>query len=150
MCNRVRGVSKQILRQSKPMTNQIKYHTDYPNQSTPPAINTVPAKLGNPAPGRINVKVWADAVCIDQSNFKERAEQVTLMGKIYSRAASVVIYTGPALGIDDDFCRFVERLERWGLHRMQTGDPVTSEMQYRDRWHEFGLPDRNDPHWEKP
>jgi Uma2 family endonuclease len=37
-----------------------------------------------------------DAVCINQSNLSERNHQVTLMSKIYSQAAGVVIYLGEA------------------------------------------------------
>ncbi|KAH8902990.1 HET-domain-containing protein [Coniochaeta sp. PMI_546] len=41
-------------------------------------------------------RVWADALCIDQSNIPERNKQVTLMGVIYSVAAHTVVYLGPA------------------------------------------------------
>ena len=35
--------------------------------------------------------VWADAICINQNNNKERSQQILLMGKIYRRAKQVVI-----------------------------------------------------------
>lgn len=38
--------------------------------------------------------IWADAVCINQSNTDERNAQVQLMGRIYSQAARVFIYLG--------------------------------------------------------
>ncbi|KAH7079789.1 heterokaryon incompatibility protein-domain-containing protein [Paraphoma chrysanthemicola] len=38
--------------------------------------------------------VWIDAICIDQSNTKERSQQVALMSKIYSAAKQVVVYLG--------------------------------------------------------
>lgn len=41
-----------------------------------------------------DVVVWADAVCIDQRNTVERKEQVKLMKKIYSSAASVLVWLG--------------------------------------------------------
>jgi hypothetical protein len=41
--------------------------------------------------------IWADAVCIDQLNLKERNHQVCKMRDIYSRAETTVIY----LGADD-------------------------------------------------
>ncbi|KAK4071254.1 uncharacterized protein Triagg1_6285 [Trichoderma aggressivum f. europaeum] len=44
--------------------------------------------------------LWIDAVSIDQHNFPERNQQVTLMSQIYSRAAQVIIY----LGESDDGC----------------------------------------------
>lgn len=38
--------------------------------------------------------VWADAVCIDQSNTNERGHQVRLMSSIYKAASRVVIWLG--------------------------------------------------------
>ncbi|KAI4179181.1 MAG: hypothetical protein L6R41_007995, partial [Letrouitia leprolyta] len=38
--------------------------------------------------------LWADAICIDQSNIAERSSQVTMMGAIYERALSVQIWLG--------------------------------------------------------
>ncbi|KAI1372435.1 HET-domain-containing protein [Hypoxylon crocopeplum] len=37
---------------------------------------------------------WIDAICINQSDLKERAEQVTLMTSIYSNTANVVVWLG--------------------------------------------------------
>lgn len=39
--------------------------------------------------------LWADAICIDQSNLEERRYQVGLMAFIYSRAYCVLIWLGP-------------------------------------------------------
>jgi hypothetical protein len=41
------------------------------------------------------LRVWADALCIDQSNFEERNRQVRQMGRIYSTAHHTVIHLGP-------------------------------------------------------
>lgn len=41
------------------------------------------------------LRVWADAVCIDQSNVEERNKQVRQMGRIFSTAHHTVIYLGP-------------------------------------------------------
>ncbi|KPM35593.1 hypothetical protein AK830_g10990 [Neonectria ditissima] len=38
--------------------------------------------------------LWADAVCIDQSDIPERIEQVQLMNEIYSRPSRVLIWLG--------------------------------------------------------
>ena len=40
------------------------------------------------------LRVWADALCIDQSNVEERNQQVRQMGRIYSTAHHTVIYLG--------------------------------------------------------
>lgn len=39
--------------------------------------------------------VWADAICINQIDDKEKLGQVAMMGKIYSVAEHTVIYLGP-------------------------------------------------------
>src|ERR1700749_3846182 len=36
--------------------------------------------------------MWVDSICIDQGNQEERNNQVRLMGEIYSRAASVLVW----------------------------------------------------------
>lgn len=38
--------------------------------------------------------LWADAVCIDQSDVEEKSYQVNLMGEIYGRASRVLIWLG--------------------------------------------------------
>lgn len=37
---------------------------------------------------------WADAICINQTDKKERSSQVNLMGEIYDRAAEVIVWLG--------------------------------------------------------
>lgn len=39
-------------------------------------------------------RIWADALCIDQSNNAEKGQQVALMGRIYSTAHHTVIHLG--------------------------------------------------------
>jgi hypothetical protein len=38
--------------------------------------------------------VWADAICIDQGNNSEKAQQVNMMGEIYDQAAEVMVWLG--------------------------------------------------------
>ena len=45
------------------------------------------------------VKIWADAICINQNDLKERSHQVQLMFTIYSLAWEVVAWLG--IGADD-------------------------------------------------
>ncbi|KAI1342453.1 heterokaryon incompatibility protein-domain-containing protein [Xylariaceae sp. FL0016] len=40
--------------------------------------------------------LWADAICIDQIDIEERSSQVKLMGSIYEKATSVVVWLGEA------------------------------------------------------
>ncbi|KAF7547470.1 hypothetical protein G7046_g8990 [Stylonectria norvegica] len=45
--------------------------------------------------------IWADALCIDQSDIPERSSQVKQMRKIYENAKSVLIWLGPDSSDDD-------------------------------------------------
>ena len=38
--------------------------------------------------------LWVDAICIDQGNKEEKAKQVQLMAKIYSKAHRVIVWLG--------------------------------------------------------
>ena len=40
--------------------------------------------------------LWIDAICIDQKNDEERAQQIQLMAKIYSQASRVLVWLGEA------------------------------------------------------
>lgn len=40
--------------------------------------------------------LWADAICINQENLFERAEQVSIMGDIYRSAVRTLIWLGPS------------------------------------------------------
>ena len=43
-----------------------------------------------------DVPLWVDQLCIDQRNNEEKAQQVRLMGQIYSKASQVVVWLGLA------------------------------------------------------
>lgn len=38
--------------------------------------------------------LWVDAICINQSNNEEKAQQISLMGRIYATATHTIIYLG--------------------------------------------------------
>lgn len=43
--------------------------------------------------------IWVDAVCIDQDNEREKRSQIMLMGEVYSRARSVLVWLGESHSI---------------------------------------------------
>ncbi len=51
--------------------------------------------------------IWADAICIDQSNERERGMQVQIMGQIYKQATRVVCDLGEASGDSDLAIKFL-------------------------------------------
>jgi hypothetical protein len=44
------------------------------------------------------IRVWVDALCINQHDLYEQSQQVQMMGQIYSRAESVLAWVGPIAG----------------------------------------------------
>jgi hypothetical protein len=48
--------------------------------------------------------LWIDALCIDQSNTKERNQQVQQMGKVYTLAQTVLVWLGDDVEIEDLLC----------------------------------------------
>jgi len=46
-------------------------------------------------PNRI-LRLWADGICINQSNIEDRNQQVRLMGSVYMLAQHTVIFLGPS------------------------------------------------------
>lgn len=46
-------------------------------------------------------RLWVDAICIDQTNDAERAQQVSIMAKIYSAAQHVLVWVGDESELGD-------------------------------------------------
>jgi Heterokaryon incompatibility protein (HET) len=46
-------------------------------------------------------RLWVDALCINQNDKEEQAEQVNLMTQIYEKAQRVVVWLGELVSIDD-------------------------------------------------
>lgn len=61
--------------------------------------------------------LWADAICINQEDLKEKEHQINLMGEIYSRAMCVIAWLGPAADGSD---LAMERLEDLGRTQQRT------------------------------
>jgi Heterokaryon incompatibility protein (HET) len=64
--------------------------------------------------------VWADAICIDQSNDVEKAAQVAIMCEIYQKSHQVIVYLG-----EPPFWNFgvaEKALAAWGKNSRLFGD----------------------------
>jgi len=48
------------------------------------------------------LRIWVDAVCIDQSNIHERNEHVKVMDRIYAGASLVRVWIGERTGVEDN------------------------------------------------
>lgn len=63
---------------------------------------------------RKSLRVWIDAICIDQSNNEERAHQVNMMADIYRNASCVIAWIGPSTDDEEpafDYLANPKRLE---------------------------------------
>ncbi|KAH8197230.1 hypothetical protein TruAng_008588 [Truncatella angustata] len=72
--------------------------------SLSPTVSLFSALVAFRLPDRTRV-LWADAICIDQTNNDEKGHQVSLMPRIYSLATRVLIWLGP----DEDGLEGVEK-----------------------------------------
>ncbi|KAH8748292.1 heterokaryon incompatibility protein-domain-containing protein, partial [Hyaloscypha sp. PMI_1271] len=78
------------------------------------------------------VMVWADALCINQSDIPERNTQVALMAVIYRNAARVWMWLGEASDDSDLAFEFFEIILR-GFHQLQnstTGSQCDEAMSF--------------------
>lgn len=56
--------------------------------------------------------LWVDAICINQADIAERNEQVSLMKKVYSSAANVLVWLGPEA---DDSELAISLIKAWAV-----------------------------------
>lgn len=84
---------------------------------------------------RTTTVLWVDAVCINQQDDRERAQQISLMGSIHRFATSVVIWLGEGT---KNTARCFARLKFWrtaiksGLFfRKLNGNKVWGQMVFR-------------------
>jgi hypothetical protein len=67
--------------------------------------------------------LWVDAVCIDQGNPKERAQQVRLMDRIYKSASTVLVWLGPSENNSELTMRKIQTFDKkyWLTYNFQVG-----------------------------
>ena len=95
-------------------------------------------------------EVWIDAICIDQSNFEERAHQVSQMSLIYGEARKVVVW----LGANDDYADLAfETLKAMGkdqaLHFNTDLEPLIPLAPFREQHWEACLKILTAPWWDR-
>ncbi|EAQ88337.1 hypothetical protein CHGG_04956 [Chaetomium globosum CBS 148.51] len=98
------------------------------------------------------LRIWVDALCIDQSNLAERNEHVQLMGQIYANASHVHIWLGEMMGIEREFMESVEKLAQFvqGLLTTQELDEDGAiAHKYKFQWDFFNSPEVQELHWDK-
>ena len=85
--------------------------------------------------------IWLDAICIDQYNLREKGGQVQVMGSIYARATSVVVWLGSAVTVATpseatDHMTFDQALRDLGLsaEKLESLMAQRSSVWYRRLW----------------
>ncbi|MCJ1405246.1 hypothetical protein MMC11_008473 [Xylographa trunciseda] len=63
-------------------------------------------------PSEVDILIWVDAVCIDQSNVSERNQQVAQMRSIYAEAKEVIVWLGEPDEHSEKALPFLRDLER--------------------------------------
>lgn len=75
------------------MAQQIVVNDEKINVTTSLYSALRPIRQRQQAVGK-KVRLWADALCINQKDVEERREQVSMMGDIYSRGSAVIVWLG--------------------------------------------------------
>ncbi|PTB65723.1 hypothetical protein BBK36DRAFT_1121167 [Trichoderma citrinoviride] len=84
--------------------------------------------------GEVDMALWIDALCIDQSNTEERSSQVAQMRDIYSTAVEVIMFLGSGLDYGVSSNHHSSRDLR-PLHIFDGGKPdFLLASQYIDAW----------------
>ena len=68
-----------------------------------------------------DIVIWVDAICINQRDRLEKAQQVAMMGRIYSSAVVVIAWVGPFSDGVDKLFSYVTRIVREAVRLVQTG-----------------------------
>jgi len=55
-----------------------------------------------------SIRLWADAICVNQTDFSERNQQVSLMSMIYQSATMVISWLGPS---DEQITRTLKTIQ---------------------------------------
>jgi hypothetical protein len=74
-------------------------------------------------------RLWIDAICINQSDFDERNQQIRLMSKIYSNSKNIDVWLGDQSEGSDQAMDFLSRLGRETLRgETNAGAWILKEM----------------------
>lgn len=75
------------------------------------------------------IRLWADAICINQQNYHERNQQVSLMGQIYAIARHTIIYLGDSTPVIDAVLRDILESDKSASSRKDKRYEAPEELQ---------------------
>lgn len=84
--------------------------------------------------------LWADAICIEQTNLEEKAVQVPIMDRIFRGAKRVLACLGSGGGDDEAGVRILERLSQSPRENVLSEVPILEKNDLGRVEKFFGLP----------
>jgi hypothetical protein len=88
------------------------------------------------------LRLWIDALCINQDDIQERTEHVKVMGSIYQNAATVRIWLGDAIGLERLIFQALEGLNtiitevQPDLKDLKTPEQAQTRCMSHPKWYE--------------
>lgn len=93
------------------------------------------------------LRIWVDAVCINQANGDEKTRQIPLMTSIYGQATEVLIWLGEASEDSEDVMKYLKRI---GQRFLDRGGPINEPRDERSPENDLIWADvTEDPNLEK-
>jgi hypothetical protein len=80
------------------------------------------------------MRIWIDAICINQSNIAERNQQVRIMGSVYKRADCVRVWLGEEIGIEPQAIDVLKAAEKSLIDAIEQADPAEGSP-FNTEWH---------------
>ena len=91
----------------------------------------------------VDMPIWVDAACINQRDDDEKAQQVQMMGSLYSRAKEVIVWLGAA---SDDSDSATKQLHAWSTNEtFLTAESLIKLTRNTQDFFEAGLKPQHDP-----
>ena len=75
-----------------------------------------------------SIWIWADAICIHQSDQDEKSQQVPLMRQIYQSADAVLVWLGELVEADRDLIQLVSKLHKSLVRATAGRDPKSIDI----------------------
>lgn len=99
------------------------------------------AALQKLRPPTVAIKVWIDAICINQADPKEMKSQIPLMSRIYEQAESTWAQILPSFDRGEDLCRLLDAIDTAGrqLEDAMKRDGSTNRSSFEEGEQEGGL-----------
>ncbi|KAH6666294.1 heterokaryon incompatibility protein-domain-containing protein [Halenospora varia] len=93
-------------------------------------------------------RIWIDALCINQTDGREKPHQIGMMSKIYNQAQNVVVWLGPEMGDDpglETSLEVMNRLAEISDEKMRSA--VITNLDLIETYDKLGIEPIDDGEW---